>query len=207
MANVSEVSICNQALGWLGGNHITSLLDSSTEGILCNANYATLRDTVLEASDWSFAMLRGVTGAPVLTPPAWGYANAFTLPAAMMRMIYVGQSARVEEDDPVPDWVMEGGMLLMNNSVGYFRGIQRITDPLKFTTLFSQALAARLAMDIAIPIAHSRTLQADMGKLYGMKMAEAASMDAKQGRMRVIRAPGMNQARRAGATGVIGPTV
>jgi hypothetical protein len=208
VAAISDVAICNLALGWVGGNLITSLDDEQTEAQLCKANYAILRDALIESVDWTFAMLRAPGGAPLAPDPnRWGYAYAFQLPSSLLRVIYLGLSDRWEEDEPVPDWVREGDKVLTNANTVFVRGVQRIEDPNLFSTLFSQALAARLATDLAIPIAHSRTLQADMAKLYSAKMGDAIAQDAKQGRTRVLRASGMNQARRAGATGIVGPFV
>jgi hypothetical protein len=203
---VSDVSICNQAIGWVGGNLIISLTQDQAEARLCNANYAALRNAVLEAADWTFAMRR-FAPAKLAAAPAWGYSSQFQLLADVLRVVYCGLSARAEEDDPVPSWVKEGRTILANADTIYVRGIVDVTDPAQFSPLFGQALAARIAMDLAIPIASSRSLQSDMASLFSSKMAEAVSQDNKQGRTRLLRAPGMRQARRAGAAGYIGPTV
>jgi hypothetical protein len=207
VAAVSEVTICNQAIGWLGGNLIISLNDPSTEAKLCKANYEILRDSVLEGADWSFAMTRRVL-TPEAVVPAWGYSSQFTIPGSVLRIIYCGNSARLEEDDPVADWQREGQTIVANAGTIYMRGILRVTDPAMFSSLFAQALAARIAMDLAIPITNSRSMMSDMATMYGRKMGEAVSQDSKQGRTRVLRAPGMIAARRAGATNsYIGPEV
>jgi hypothetical protein len=207
-AAASEVSICNLALGWVGGSLITSLDDPSTEANLCKANYALTRDAVLESADWSFATRRSEGGAPLAQAPAWGYANAFQLDANYLRMVYVGASPRPEEDDPVQHWVLEGRRILADADRIYLRGIQVIEDPGLFSGLFVQALAAWIARDLAIPISHSRSLQADMHQLLQVKLSEAIAQDSKQGKSKVIRAQGMNIARRAGSTGgTIGPTI
>lgn len=206
MLGVSDVAICNQAIGWVGGNLIISLDQEQTEAQLAKANYALLRNALLEAADWTFAMRRFVP-PQLAIGPAWGYPYNFQLPSDVLRVCYVGQSARPEEGDPVASWVREGHTILAEQSQIFVRAVVEIADPNLFSPLFTQALAARLAMDLAIPIANSRSLQSDMANLFASKMAEAVAQDAKQGRARLIRAPGMKLARRAGATGFVGPTV
>ena len=67
----SEVSICNQAISWLGGKSIISLDDGTTEANLCKANYDHLRDVVLEAKAWTFAIKR-VQFAKLSEDPLYG---------------------------------------------------------------------------------------------------------------------------------------
>ena len=71
---ISEVSICNQALSWLGQETITSLDDQATTAVWMNANYDLLRDSVMEARMWTFATVRAVsTSVPSRSKSiAWG---------------------------------------------------------------------------------------------------------------------------------------
>ena len=48
---VSEVSISNQALGWLGANPITSLDENGAAAALCRNNYDHCRDGLLTGSE------------------------------------------------------------------------------------------------------------------------------------------------------------
>lgn len=206
MPSVSDVGICNQAIGWVGGNLITSLDQDQAEARLAKANYALLRNALLEAAEWTFAMRRFVPPR-LAAAPEWGYPYKFQLPSDVLRVCYVGQSGRPEEGDPVLNWLREGQWILTEQEQVFVRAVVEIVDPVQFSPLFVQALAARLAMDLAIPIASSRSLQNDMANLFSAKMSEAVSSDAKQGRARLIRAPGMKLARRAGTTGFVGPHV
>lgn len=183
---VSEVSICNQALSWLGEKLITSLDDPTTPAQLCKLNYEQLRDAVLEARDWSFAMQRNVP-AVLVTVPVWGYSHQFQLPPDLLRVVFVGETDSDLENQPVDNWQREQDKIMCNVDTIYLRYIYRLTDPVKFTPLFVQALAARIAADLAMPLTSSRSLQSDMFNLFGVKLQEAAATDAKQGRTRVIR--------------------
>ena len=81
------------------------------------------------------------------------------------------------------EWLREGETIVANNATQIFaRVLIRIVDTTKFSPAFDQALAARMAMDLAIPIASSAKLQKDMAVMYGEKIALAAASDGLQGR-------------------------
>lgn len=75
----SEVEICNSALIKLGDDTITSLTDDSKRARLCNAQFARLRDEVLRAHPWNFA-IRRASLAKLSQAPAFEFAAAFRLP-------------------------------------------------------------------------------------------------------------------------------
>lgn len=202
----SPVEICNLALGWLGGALIISLDDASTEAKLSKANYTLLRDAVLEERAWTFAVKR-MEPAGLIELPVYGYDKAFQIPPEVIRILQVARAGEVENGTVVGgsfksatrggtgqgresriEWAREGDLILANNAERiYIRALVRIDDTTKFSPAFDQALAARLAMELAIPIANSRTLQKDMTALYGEKIRLAAASDGMQGRSERIR--------------------
>lgn len=206
MAN-SPVEICNLALGWLGGDLIISLDDPSVEAKLCKANYALLRDAVLEEREWTFAVTR-LEPVALLAGPVYGFDKAFQIPVEVIRILQVSRAGEVIDGAIIEgsflsatrggtgtgretriDWVREGDKILANNSASIFiRALIRIEDTTKFSPAFDQALAARLAMELAIPITNSRTLQQDMAGLYAEKVRLAAASDGLQGRSQRVRA-------------------
>lgn len=199
----SEASICNLALGWIGGNLITSLDDETKEAQLCKANYPLLRDAVLEAADWSFAIKRFILPASA-TPPVTGYSHAYPLPPEVLRVILL--SARRTQDYPaVPDWQVEGNEIVTDYDACYAKCVVQVDDPTKFSPLFVNALAARIAADLAVPVASSRQLQSDMWELYTTKKSEANTQNSKQGTAQHVRSNALKTARRSGGT--IGPQV
>lgn len=174
----SEVSICNQALGWLGANLITSLGDDTTEGHLCRANYANLRDSVLEDRDWTFATARASLPRIVDAPP-FEYSSAHQLPVDLIRLIGVWAG---DYDREQIDYAKEGKVILSDRDIVNIKYIYRVEAPHDFTPGFSQALAARIAVDLALPLVQSRTLQSDMFTLYSAKLVSASANDGMQGR-------------------------
>jgi hypothetical protein len=204
----SKIAICNQALGWLGGTLITSFSDNSAEAKLCNANYDALRDAVLEEREWTFAVER-IEPARLVSVPKYGFTYEFQIPATVIRVLQVsrkGASAGIvglSADSPslglgdyaeLP-WLREGQTIRCNAEQIYARVIQQITDTTKHSKAFDQALAARIAMDLAIPLTSSRALQQDMAAMYGEKISLAAASDGMQGRSYKTRSNSLTSVR------------
>lgn len=171
----SKVSICNQALGWLGGNLITSVRDDTTEAHLCDANYDELRKAVLEEIPWRFAMNR-VALTQLADAPVYGYSHKFLLPSDHIRTIAVVSGSCFLED-----WEQEGNTILCDANTLQISYVKDIVDAGLFSPGFVQALAARMAMDMAIPLTESRSLQDTMAKIYAVKLSSAVTLDSMQG--------------------------
>ena len=189
MAATAE-EICNQALLWVGGSSIASLSDTTKEGVACNLVYAPLRDAVLEDKDWSFAIERAEITAEVATP-VFGFDKKFAKPSGFLRAVQVSNASESATASNATglgryseiEWAVEGDFIVaLGVETIHLRYIKQITDPTKFSPSFDQALAARIAMDLAIPIAGSRALQRDMAAMYGEKLGLAAVNDGRQGR-------------------------
>jgi hypothetical protein len=173
----SEVSICNQALGWLGQTPIVSLDDASVTAQLCKANYDEARLTVLEEGVWSFAQERFRLGAVLVDG---GDYNRFHIPAQVLKVREVYTSAQYSQR--AARWVVEGRYIVTNLGEIYVIGTVDITPPSDMTAGFRAALAARLAADLAIPITQNNAMQASMWALYEEKLARAMVIDAVQGK-------------------------
>jgi hypothetical protein len=185
--NTSEVSVANQALGWLGLDSIISLDDNTKSAALCKLNLPPLRDVILEGSDWSFAQKRWECVA-IVDAPVWGYSYQLMLPPDCLRICYVTAHPDEYESMPLEPWVREGNLILCNTDRAYIRYTGREEDPKKWTEGFAQALASRLASDIAIPATNSQQHMQLMYKLYQDKLREAVANDGRQAgrRQRII---------------------
>jgi len=175
---VSEVTICNKALGMLGATRITSLSDATKNAGLCQENYEIIRDAVLEDAPWSFALVRAQLPADV-TAPLFGWGKSFTLPSAAL----VVWEFNEERDD----YIVEGGKILTNASTCNVIYGSKVTDPSKFSALYVVALAARLAAEIAMPITHSKANVDSMMLLYDDALKRALKSDGRQGKAKSIK--------------------
>ena len=176
---VSETSICNQALSWLAVDPIISLEDDSPTAQWCRLNYPFIRDSVLEERMWTFATVRD--SSTVADLDAWEGQYVHPMPVSWLQIFRVYRDVRQSRLVPDEGWRMEEGNIVSRWPTVYFWGIKRVTDTGKFSSLFVQALAARIAADAAVPFTENRQLQVDMWALYGDKLREAAARDGQQG--------------------------
>jgi hypothetical protein len=193
--NTSEVSVANQALGWLGLDRIISLGDNTKTAALCKDNLPPLRDVILEATDWSFAQRR-VTLSPTTLIVPWGYSYSFLLPADCLRVAYVTANPDEYESQPLEPWVKEGQHILCNATTIHIRYTYRAEDPKVWSEGFTQALAARLASDIAIPATNSKEHMKLMSDLFWQKLRDAVQNDGRQaGTRQTIRSNELKRVR------------
>lgn len=215
----SQVSICNQALGWLGANLITSLNDDNREAQLCKTNYDDIRDAVLEEREWTFAVRR-ITLAPVVLPPAYGYARQFLLPPDVIRVLNIpdtslgatpplggaqfgGLAQGPDQQPQLPAWRKEsvedpsvtGNVILANADQLVMRVIWRVTNIGLYSPQFIQCFAQRLAADLCIPLTQNRGLWVDMWNVYQQKLSRASAMDGIQGSMERKRSNAVQRVR------------
>lgn len=176
---ITQISICNLALSWLGGTLITSFEDDSTEAKLCSANYDSSRDATLEDRNWTFAS--GRNKPPLLAdPPEFGFSSAFQLPTNPLCIRVTKVSDSADFSTIINSWEKEGDQLLCDFTVIYLKYIKQITDPTKFSPGFVQTLAARIAADICVPLTNDVELFTTYWQLYLNKLETAGANDGLQ---------------------------
>lgn len=169
----SEVGICNVALRKVGGARISSLSDNSEEARACADLYEPLRDAMLRAHAWNFAIARATLAALATPTPAWGYTAYYQLPVDCMRVI------EVQYKD---DWSVEQRYLaLYDTGTANIRYIQKITDANQFDPLFRDALAARLAMELVEPLSASNSKRDRAAEALKEALVAAYLSDAVEG--------------------------
>lgn len=193
-SGATPLSIANQALSWLGANLITSFDDGTTEANLVKANYDQLRDAVLESYFWSFATIRVKLTA---TTPDAGEAypeNVFPIPADCLR-IWKASSDPEFKSGRSGEWKLEGGRISANFSPVFVKYTFRLVDTSRMSPGFTQALAARIATDLALPISESNRKLEAMQALYNLKLHEAKTLDGMQGSNERLRSTWMQNSR------------
>ena len=188
---MSDVSIVNQALALLGEGTITSLDDDNDKAKLAKQMYAPVRDALIQAHNWSFAIkwYNLPKSAEVCDGP---YKNIFPLPPEVDRVIWVGSAP---QEQYVSQFAVECGGIVSNDSTCVAQTIIQITDPKKFPPLFVQAFATRLAAEMAIGIAASQSLMQSLYQAYEVKLREAVSRDTMQGTSKQITSKWLQRGR------------
>ena len=187
----TETEICNSALAKIGAQSILDLDEESKAGRLCKKLYPLLRDEVMAAHPWNFAIKRADLGDALATAPVFEYSYAYALPGDCLRVIKTNLNLEpsgageakwkienVEDQRAlVTDWE--------DIKVMY---VAKITNVTLFQPHFVEALAWRLAADLAYPMTTSSTLAANMLAIYEDRLAKARSFDGQEGSLDIVDA-------------------
>lgn len=194
-AMVSEVSICNQALTWLGQKTISSLDEDNKYAEWMRHNYPFLRDAVLEAGVWTFATVRAL--GETANRDEWDQCFSHDTPLKWINVLRVYEVPPVAGQDGILDryWRLEGGKILSSNATVYLWGLEQVTDTAKFSPMFVQTLAARLCADATIPFTQDKNLQKTNWAIYLAHLRDAKAHDGKQGSNENIKTDSMKRAR------------
>lgn len=170
---MNKIQICNLALYPLGGNPISSLDEGSKEANLCKDLYPTMVLSVLSIHKWNFAKVEvSLAESSTYAMLDDRFEFAYQLPSDYVRM------SRPEDRDI--NYERRGQVLVTNESPFDIEYIASITDTILFPELFAEAVAARLSVPMAMPLARKGTPTAvDLYKLYLVALSEAKLADAQ----------------------------
>lgn len=177
----TEVGICNSALSKLGNNRIISLTEGTPAANLCVEQYEKMRDELLRGHDWNFAASRVKLGQAAAAP-AFGYDFQYVLPSDWMRTISVhpADNERLHlRDYKTESTAAEGRVLLTDEPDVYIRYVRKITDTNLMDPAFREALAFRLAMELAAPLAKSGSMRDRMVAGFDDALVTAKSIDGQ----------------------------
>ena len=173
----SVVDLCNKALDKLGQGPITSLEDNTKSARLCSRNWPMVRDAVLRAHPWNFAITRDVLAPVDLTPTEaakqWGFSSKFAFPTDLLRLVEV-------RDLSTSEYQVEGRYILANASALYIRYVQREEDPNKYDSQFVDAAAAYLAFEMCESITQSNTKKNGLWEEYKDRLMDAKGIDGQE---------------------------
>lgn len=204
----SELEIYNLALTRIGHEPLSSPTERGKGGDRCRLHYPVMRDTVLTAHPWNFAIRRAELAQLGVTP-TFEFTYAFALPTDpyCLRVLRTGWEANGFSSSavygfpglsgygiPTVEYRIESinvsgtpvRALLCNEDSAAIEFIARITDVALYSALFVDALAARLAAEIAFSMTDNQSAAKTMMDFYAAKMAEARVMDAQEGSPRDV---------------------
>lgn len=188
----SEVSICNLALANLGDSATVASIDppeGSAQAEHCATFYPAARDTLLEMHSWGFATKRAVLSQLSGTWQGWQF--AYALPSDLLRVTDIKQT-----DSPdfgrqhahrvsfTIETKSDGTKILLTDTENLtIQYTCSVTDPNKFSALFTNALVWHLASMLAGPV-----LKGDVGRaeskrcleMMNVYLSQAKTSDANQ---------------------------
>lgn len=154
MGAPSVVGIWNRALQLLGASSVQNITDTTKNAQECAKCYDPIRQSVLSAHPWRFAL--SISDAlPADDPvPAWGRANSFTLPDDFLNL-----APDYPEDNTLEiDFeIQEGRIYTDNDAPLYIRYIADVTDPARMPGYFRELLAHEMALAMCEAITQSNS--------------------------------------------------
>lgn len=167
----SKVEIANIALNTIGEDPITAFTDDDKAARVINLRYESVRRAVLRAHPWNCVIARSSLAQDTATPD-FGFDYQYSLPSDFLRVVRLS--------DPNIHYRIEGKKLLTDASTVNLIYIKNETDVTKYDALLYEAVAARLAQEIAMPITNDKEMVDMANSLYESKLAEARSIDAME---------------------------
>lgn len=198
----SNVDIANYALNIIGASNISTLDENSKPGRLINQRFESVRDAVFRSHPWN-CLIRRAELAQEVQAPAFGYSKQYALPADpyCLRVLEFSNGSLSYPQDNMfsnsggPVFVIEGRKLLTDEGTARIKYIARVTDPQQYDASLTEALAARLAMEISYAITGSTSVVQIATALYDEKMKEARFIDATEGAPQKLEASDFIEAR------------
>ncbi|BAI73180.1 hypothetical protein AZL_025420 [Azospirillum sp. B510] len=167
------IDLFNRALGWCRAQAMVTLEEDTVSGRACRRFYATSRDATLRAYPWNSAASRAVLAA-LVDAPEFEFDHQYRLPDDCL-------AVRQLWDDPQADYVVEGRSLLTNLSAPLRLKYTARIEPDGMDPLLFNAVAARLAYDIAPGLTESSTVTDKSLERFAAAVREARAVDAAEG--------------------------
>lgn len=175
---MDKLSLINAALMKCGLPLAASLQDADWGA---SDRFAAVADTLLRAHAWNFA-----TKYAALTKqgaPAHGWLAAYRLPTDCLRVLDVRPTQDLR--GPQARFAVAGSALYCNCSPCNARYVARVADPGSWPADFADAVATRLAAEIAPLSAQSFGLGASLLQLAQLAFQQAQAADAAEQRDRL----------------------
>lgn len=171
---LSDVALASRALIRIGAAPIMSFDDGTAESEIAGALFGPVRDALLSAYGWSFALGQ----APLIrldTPPLADYRHAFGLPNDFLRALSAGTGGRGRG----VSYRIARGALHTNAEDIMLTYIFRPQEE-EFPPYFDATLIARMAAELTIPITENTSRAESMFKLAELEYERARQIDAQQ---------------------------
>ena len=171
----TEVGIANTALRRLGADTITSFTQGTKSANSVNDLYTETLEDLLAEHDWNFAPSR-------VKLAAFGYDNAFGMPADWMRTVGVYNNdaglGTVRHSEEIQD---DKNVILASVEDIYIDYVFNQTDPNRMSGTFRIGLSRRLAAAMAIDLTNSNRVRLECEEEATKLVMKSKSADAKGG--------------------------
>jgi len=148
---MTEVQICNMALGRIKAQPIADLITDTTKSAsTCRIFYEPLRDALLQEHPWAFAVARQPL-AEVTVDNYSQYSYIYQLPVSPKCLAVLQVMTAAYNESAFP-FELEGDYIYSSEPSAVLKYIGQVTDPTYMDALFIDALAWRLASEMVGPL-------------------------------------------------------
>lgn len=168
----SKTEIANRVLSKCGDRRVSNIeTDSSERAQVINSMWDIVRDKLLQAYPWNFAIKRAQIAVDG-TAPAWGYTKRYKLPTDFLSLLYIKGN---------PDYRVEGGYIVTNEGAPlYIKYCSKVTETGNWDSMFTEAFACELAVEACERINGSNTKKNILAQQRDQAMSMAFANDAIQ---------------------------
>jgi hypothetical protein len=164
---MDKTGIANLALGSLGEARIQNLNDNNSRARACSARLDDVITTVLRMHTWNSALERAsLTSVGV---PIFGWNYIFQLPSACIKVVEVS---------PISRYQVEKKNILSNEKTLNLLYVGNPTDINDLDSLLAEAIAMKLALEIAETLTSKQGLKQEMMQKYVIALQEARSANS-----------------------------
>jgi hypothetical protein len=176
---MDNLAIINHALLLIGEPALAGEDATGSTARRAFAAYPIIRDGLLRSYRWNFAMKRATLAADP-TPPAFGYANRFALPADMLHFVGLFDNREPAHNlsSSRESYRIEAGFLLYDGDAPSIYYVAKQDNATTFDGLFVEACAAKLAARLAYNITGSSTHAERLEALFEENVRKARMANA-----------------------------
>lgn len=177
----NNTAIANAALTEVGADLLTDMdTDTSARARIIQKWFGHTRDMMLRRYTWNFALARQLLSRDT-TGPSFEFTYSFSLPTNpyCLRALEMYESAA--------EWKVEGRKLLTDEESVNLKYIARVSNPVEFDDMFTDALIYNLAANIAFPVMRDKVLAKELHIIANQKLSDAITADSREGTFNVMR--------------------
>lgn len=174
---MNKITICNMAIGFVGGTPIMSFDDETVEAEQCSLFYDVARTFCLESRDWTFASANRKLSSALSSPDS-EFAFGFQIPADCLVVRIVSESTDMKTPE---EYQKDGRVIWADAAVVYIKYTKDITDTALFSPTFQTAVAHKLAEFISTTISGDKVLKRALMTESNEMLEEGGSIDGMQG--------------------------
>jgi hypothetical protein len=171
---LTDIALCSRALLMIGAASIASFDEGTAEAEVAANLYPSVRDALLSAHPWNFA-LRQAWLARLVDGPVADYGHAYQMPADALRAVSAGIGARGRGIA----YRVVGDRVHCDTDEIILTYIARV-DEVLFPASFDQALIGRLAAEFCLPLTESTSRADFLYRLAEEELRRARLADAQE---------------------------